>query len=223
MNPKPPRGHQKKQHYAKEVLKRLEKSIPVAETALDYETPFQLLIATVLSAQCTDVRVNQVTPKLFKAFPGPKDIVNGDPEHLISLIRSTGFFNNKAKNIIATSKQLIKTHGGEVPENLDALVALPGVGRKTANVVLSTAFGHQAIVVDTHVRRVSNRLGLSKSSDPIQIERDLSRLLPREKWTSGGHRLLLHGRHACKARLPLCGTCVLADLCPSALTPLSVL
>ncbi len=216
MKSKLPRGHQKKQQYAEEILKRLEKAIPVADTALDYQTPFQLLIATILSAQCTDVRVNQVTPKLFKAFPGPKDIVNGDPEHLISLIRSTGFFNNKAKNIIAASKQLIETHSGEVPEHLEALVALPGVGRKTANVVLGTAFGHQTIVVDTHVRRVSNRLGLSKSSDPVHIETDLSRLFPKEKWTTGAHRLLLHGRTVCKARKPLCDQCVLADVCPSA-------
>lgn len=211
-----PQPQKKERHRAEEIISRLEKAIPEADTALHYKNPFQLLIATLLSAQCTDVRVNQVTPLLFEAFPGPKDIIDGDPGLLISLIRSTGFFNNKSKNIIACSKKLIQDHQGNVPEDLDMLVALPGVGRKTANVVLSTAFGHQAIVVDTHVRRVSNRLGLVKSSDPVQIERDLSRLLPREKWTSGSHRLLLHGRHICKARKALCGACVLADICPSA-------
>ena len=161
------------------------------------------------------MRVNQVTPALFATFPGPQDIVEGDPEKLISLIRSTGFYNNKTKNIIGCSKKLLKEYQGKVPEDLEALIQLPGVGRKTANVVLGTAFGHQAIVVDTHVRRVSNRLGLSKSSDPVQIETDLNRIVPQKKWTSGAHRLLLHGRHVCKARKPQCGACVLADLCPS--------
>lgn len=142
-------------------------------------------------------------------------MVEGDSDQLIALIRSTGFFNNKAKNIIGCSRKLLEAHQGEVPENLDALIQLPGVGRKTANVVLGTAFGHQAIVVDTHVRRVSNRLGLSQSSDPVQIERDLNQLVPKNKWTSGAHRLLLHGRHVCKARKPQCGECVLTDLCPS--------
>jgi len=208
---------QKAHQHAARIIQALEKAIPDADTALDYETPFQLLIATILSAQCTDIRVNQVTPKLFATFPGPKDIVNGDPDVLISLIRSTGFFNNKAKNIIACSQKLLDLHGGEVPEALDALVALPGVGRKTANVVLGTAFGHQTIVVDTHVRRVSNRLGLSSSSDPVKIEHELMHLLPQDKWTRSGHRLLLHGRYVCKARKPLCGECALVDLCPSAI------
>ncbi len=208
--------HQQADRYVTAIIQGLEKAIPEADTALNYQTSFQLLIATILSAQCTDVRVNQVTPKFFETFPGPEDIVKGDPELIISLIRSTGFFNNKAKNIIACSKKLLEKHGGKVPEDLDALVALPGVGRKTANVVLGTAFGHQTLVVDTHVRRVSNRLGLSRSSDPVKIEADLSRLIPKEKWTATGHRLLLHGRYVCKARKPLCEECVLVDLCPSA-------
>lgn len=209
-------GDLKERRRAADIIKRLEKAIPEADTALDYETPFQLLVATILSAQCTDVRVNQVTPKLFQTFPGPNDILQGDPEVLIALIRSTGFFNNKAKNIIGCAKTLLGKHGGEVPEDLEALTALPGVGRKTANVVLGTAFGHPAIVVDTHVRRVSNRLGLSKSADPVKIEADLSRLFPKQKWTAGAHRLLLHGRRTCKARKPQCDSCVLANLCPSA-------
>ncbi len=215
MKPKTNQSNQKTRQRTALILKRLEQSIPDADTALAYETPFQLLIATILSAQCTDVRVNQVTPKLFKTFPGPKDFIQGDPELVIELIRSTGFFNNKAKNIIAASRQLIELHDGKVPENLEDLVSLPGVGRKTANVVLGTAFGRPSVVVDTHVRRVSNRLGLSKSSDPEKIEHDLMCLLPEKKWTSGAHRLLLHGRYTCKARKPMCDQCVLADLCPS--------
>ena len=211
-----PKKQQQADRYVTAIIQSLEKAIPEADTALNYQTAFQLLIATILSAQCTDVRVNQVTPQFFETFPGPEDIVRGDPELIISLIRSTGFFNNKAKNIIACSKKLLEEHGGKVPEDLDALVALPGVGRKTANVVLGTAFGHQTLVVDTHVRRVSNRLGLSRSSDPVKIEADLSRLIPKEKWTATGHRLLLHGRYVCKARKPLCEECVLVDLCPSA-------
>ncbi len=214
MNTKKPRG--KKTQNAAVILKCLETSIPEPEVALTHKSPFQLLIATILSAQCTDVRVNQVTPKLFEIFPGPEDIIKGDPEVLISLIRSTGFFNNKSKNIIACSLKLVEDFDGEVPDTLEELITLAGVGRKTANVILGEAFEQQAIVVDTHVRRVSNRLGLSKSKDPAQIEKDLMYLLPQNKWTKSAHRLLLHGRHVCKARLPLCEKCVLIDLCPSA-------
>ncbi len=213
MNAKSPRG--KKAQNAAGILKSLETAIPEPEVALTHKNPFQLLIATILSAQCTDVRVNQVTPKLFETFPGPEDIIKGDPEVLISLIRTTGFFNNKAKNIIACSLKLVENFKGEVPNTLQELITLAGVGRKTANVVLGEAFGQQAIVVDTHVRRVSNRLGLSKSNDPVQIEKDLMRLLPQKKWTASAHRLLLHGRHTCKARTPLCELCVVVDLCPS--------
>ena len=197
------------------ITQALELSIPEAETALQHKTPFQLLIATILSAQCTDVRVNQVTPSLFKAFPDPETLLKGDPEHLISLIRSTGFYRNKAKNIIGCAKRLVENFEGKVPKTFEALVSLPGVGRKTANVVLGSAFGQEAIVVDTHVRRVANRLGLSPSKDPTQIEFDLGRLLPKEKWTATAHRLLLHGRRTCKARRPLCTSCVLYCLCPS--------
>lgn len=197
------------------IIKWLESAFPEAETALTYETPFQLLIATILSAQCTDVRVNQVTPLLFKTFPGPYEILKGDPGHLISIIRSTGFYRNKAKNIIGCARRLVEVFGGEVPETIEDLVTLPGVGRKTANVVLGSAFGQAAIVVDTHVRRVANRLELTQSNDPAQIEVDLGHLLQKEKWTSGAHRLLLHGRHVCKSRRPRCDHCTLFDLCPS--------
>jgi len=195
------------------IIQTLEASIPEPETALVHETPFQLLIATILSAQCTDIRVNQVTPTLFEAFPSPRSIVEGDPDQLIALIRSTGFYRNKAKNIIGCATRLLEVFGGEVPNKLEDLVSLPGVGRKTANVVLGSAFGQSAIVVDTHVRRVANRLGLSDSKDPTKIEFELCDLLPKEKWTTAAHRLLLHGRHTCKARRPLCERCVLYELC----------
>lgn len=214
MKQKTPREKKKYQNAAI-IIKRLEKEIPDADTALNYKTPFQLLIATILSAQCTDVRVNQVTPKLFATFPGPEDIIKGDPDVLISHIRTTGFFNNKAKNIIACSKKLVADFKSEVPKTLEELISLAGVGRKTANVILGEVFGQQAIVVDTHVRRVSNRLGFSKSNNPVQIEKDLMHLLPQKKWTVSAHRLLLHGRYTCKARLPLCKTCVVVDLCTS--------
>ena len=197
------------------ILDRLEAAIPEAETALVHDTPFQLLIATILSAQCTDVRVNQVTPRLFKTFPGPKTILEGNHDLLVEIIRPTGFYRNKAKAIIGCARRLVEAFGGEVPDTLEALVTLPGVGRKTANVVLGSAFGRPAVVVDTHVRRVANRLGLSRSRDPVKIEADLRRLLPPSRWTSGSHRLLLHGRHCCKARRPQCERCPLYDLCPA--------
>ncbi|VAX31959.1 Endonuclease III [hydrothermal vent metagenome] len=212
MNAKNPSG--KKAHNAAVILKCLEAAIPEPEVALTHKNPFQLLIATILSAQCTDVRVNQVTPKLFETFPGPEDMIKGEPDVLISLIRTTGFFNNKAKNIIACSLKLVTDFDGKVPQTLAELITLAGVGRKTANVVLGEAFGQQTIVVDTHVRRVSNRLGLSQSNDPVQIEKDLQKRLPQNKWTASAHRLLLHGRHVCKSRKPLCDKCVVVDLCP---------
>lgn len=197
------------------ILKHLEKAFPTVETELRHENPFQLLIATLLSAQCTDVRVNQVTPTLFRRYRTALDFTKADPQELESIIRSTGFYKNKAKNIIGCSKALVERFGGEVPQNLDDLITLPGVWRKTANVVLGSAFGKEAIVVDTHVRRVANRLKLTRSDDPDQIEADLSQLLPRRKWTSGSHRMLLHGRYVCLARKPLCAECRLFDLCPA--------
>jgi len=204
----------KEQTRAAEIIRRLEQSIPKANTALNHDSPFQLLIATILSAQCTDVRVNQVTPILFKTFPGPMKMFQADPEKLSSIIHSTGFYKNKTKNIIGCAKRLIEVFGGEVPETLDDLISLPGVGRKTANVVLGTAFHQQTIVVDTHVRRVARRLKLTRSNDPTQIESDLNHLLDENIWTSAAHRILLHGRHVCKSRKPLCEGCALFDLCP---------
>ncbi len=204
----------KAQARAAEIIRRLERSIPKADTALNHDSPFQLLIATILSAQCTDVRVNQVTPVLFKRYPGPVEMLQADPDRLSSIIHSTGFYKNKTKNVIACARRLVDVFDGHVPENLEDLITLPGVGRKTANVVLGTVFHRQAIVVDTHVRRIARRLRLSSSNDPTQIEIDLNRLLEQKIWTSAAHRLLLHGRHVCKSRKPLCEGCTLFDLCP---------
>ncbi len=198
-----------------ETLRRLEKQFPDAETELDHANPFQLLIATILSAQCTDARVNQVTPILFRRYSTPAELMKADREELESIIRSTGFFKSKAKSLLGCAAAIVERFEGEVPERMEALVTLPGVGRKTANVVLGSAFGKPAIVVDTHVRRVSNRLRWTRSEDPDQIEVDLSRLLPEEKWTAGSHWLLLLGRYLCVARQPRCLECPLFDLCPS--------
>lgn len=198
-----------------ETLRRLENQFPDAETELDHENPFQLLIATILSAQCTDARVNQVTPILFRRYSTPADLAKADRDELESIIRPTGFFKSKAKNLVGCAAAIVNRFGGEVPASMGALVTLPGVGRKTANVVLGSAFGKPAIVVDTHVRRVSNRLKWTRSEDPDQIEIDLGRLIPEEKWTIGSHRLLLHGRYLCVARRPRCLECPLFDLCPA--------
>lgn len=205
----------KEQWRAEEMIQRLEKSFPDAETELTHENPWQLLAATILSAQCTDARVNQVTPALFRRYPTPQEISKADREELESIIRSTGFYKSKAKNMMGAAKGVVERFEGRVPETMEALVTLPGVGRKTANVVLGSAFGKPAIVVDTHVRRVANRLKLTRSDDPDQIEIDLSRLIPEKKWTSGSHRILLHGRYVCVARNPHCLECPLFDLCPA--------
>ncbi|HLG21643.1 MAG TPA: endonuclease III [Candidatus Manganitrophaceae bacterium] len=198
-----------------EILRRLEKQFPNAETELAHENPFQLLAATILSAQCTDARVNEVTPKLFRKYPAPGDLMKADRETLESIIRSTGFYKSKSNSLIGCSKELVERFGGVVPQTLDELVTLPGVGRKTANVILGSAFGKPAVIVDTHVRRVANRLKLTRSDDPDRIEEDLSRLIPVEKWTAGSHRILLHGRYICVARNPHCLECPLFDLCPA--------
>ena len=205
----------KEQSRAEEIVRRLEKSFPDAETELTHENPWQLLVATILSAQCTDVRVNQVTPGLFRRYATPQEISKADREELESIIRPTGFYKNKAKSILGAAKEVVERFDGRVPQTMEALVTLPGVGRKTANVVLGSAFGKPAVVVDTHVRRVANRLKLTRSDDPDQIEIDLSRLLPEEKWTSGSHRILLHGRYVCVARNPHCLECPIFDLCPA--------
>ena len=198
-----------------ETLRRLEQRFPNPETELHHGNPFQLLIATILSAQCTDARVNQVTPVLFRRYPTPADLAKADQAELESIIRPTGFFKSKAKSLLGCAGAIADRFGGTVPDTMEALVGLPGVGRKTANVVLGSAFGKPAIVVDTHVRRVANRLKWTRSNDPDQIEVDLGRLMPQEAWTAGSHRILLHGRYICVARSPRCLACPLFDLCPA--------
>lgn len=196
------------------LLERLEGLYPDAHCALLYGSPLQLLVATILSAQCTDVRVNQVTPPLFARYPDAHTLAAADPTELEELIRSTGFFRNKAKNIIGCAQALVLHHDGEVPRRMEELVALPGVGRKTANVVLGNVFALPAMVVDTHVKRLAGRFGWTRESDPVRIERDLCRLLPEDRWTQTGHVLILHGRALCKAPIPHCTLCPVLDLCP---------
>ncbi|HEX9942816.1 MAG TPA: endonuclease III [Thermoanaerobaculia bacterium] len=202
---------------AGEIVARLEREHPGARCALDFETPLQLLVATILAAQCTDERVNQVTPGLFRRYPTARHYAEADLPGLEEMVRTTGFFRNKARALKNLGQALLAEHGGEVPASMDALQALPGVGRKTANVVLGNAFGiDEGIAVDTHVQRLSRRLGLTEETDPEKIERDLMPLIPREGWTRFAHLLQYHGRRICKARRPECGVCPVADLCPSA-------
>lgn len=200
---------------AAKVAMRLKSEYPDAECSLDYKNPLQLLIATILSAQCTDERVNQVTPTLFKKYPNAAALSRAPIGQLEQMIQSTGFFRNKAKNVKACCQKIVDEHGGEVPQNLDDLVDLPGVGRKTANVVLGSAYGiPSGVVVDTHVARVSHRLGLTEQKDAEKIERDLMSQLAQEDWVAFSHRLIHHGRRICTARLAMCDRCVLLDLCP---------
>jgi endonuclease-3 len=202
---------------AKEVNKRLAKRYPDAQCSLDFTTPFQLLIATILAAQSTDARVNIVTKSLFRKYPDPQAFANASQVEMETDVKQTGFFRNKAKSVIACSKAIVEKHGGKVPQTIEELVTLPGVGRKTANVVLGNAFDSPAgIVVDTHVTRVSGRLGLTEQADAEKIEADLITMLPRSEWTAFSHRVIYHGRETCIARKPLCDACVLSDLCPSA-------
>ena len=202
---------------AADLYARLERDHPDARCALDYRTPFELLVATILSAQCTDKRVNMVTPALFAAYPTVASLAAARQEDVEEIIRSTGFFRNKAKSIIAMAGALVERHDGEVPRDMEALVRLPGVGRKTANVVLGNAFGrNEGIVVDTHVGRLAGRLGLTSATDPVKVEEALVPLFPRERWTMLAHLLIEHGRTVCDAKKPACGRCSLADLCPSA-------
>ena len=200
-----------------EVIPRLKREYPDARTELDWRDPLELLVATILSAQTTDVRVNQVTRGLFEKYRAAEDYAAADPAQLEEEIRPTGFYRNKARALQGMARALLERHGGEVPRTMAELVALPGVGRKTANVVLGNAFGvDEGIVVDTHVRRVSTRLGLTEEGDPEKIERDLMRVVPGEDWTIFSHLLIFHGRRVCKARKPDCPNCVLNDPCPSA-------
>jgi endonuclease-3 len=202
---------------APEILVRLKREYPDAHCALDHTGAFELLCATILSAQCTDARVNLVTPVLFDRYPDAFALAAAGQDQVEAIIRSTGFFRNKAKNLIAMAQALVSEHGGEVPRTMDELRVLPGVGRKTANVVLGNAFGINAgITVDTHVGRLSRLLVLTKHDDPEKVERDLMKLVPREDWTLVSHLLIFHGRQVCIARRPRCSACVLHDVCPSA-------
>jgi endonuclease-3 len=199
---------------ARRIVRLLTTAYPDAHCALRHEGPLQLLVATILSAQCTDARVNLVTPALFARYPDAAAFAGAERRELEGLIRSTGFFRNKARNIIACCKQLVEKHGGEVPATMEELVPLPGIGRKTANVILGNAFGVPGIPVDTHVTRLSRRMGLTEQTHPVKIERDLARLIPEKEWTMFGHRMIFHGRQVCHARRPKCEGCTLAALCP---------
>lgn len=197
------------------VDRALARLYPEAVCALHFHDPFELLVATILSAQCTDVRVNQVTPGLFRRYPGAEDMAHADLAELETLIHSTGFFRAKARNLKAMAGALVERHGGQVPRDLEALTALPGVGRKTAHVVLGNGFGiASGVVVDTHVKRLARRLGLADSDDPARIERELAERLPRTHWINVSHRLIEHGRRVCLALRPRCATCGLAPICP---------
>jgi endonuclease-3 len=196
-----------------EIAASLRHAMPVVRVELTHRSPWELLVATILSAQCTDQRVNQVTPILFERYPGPQAMAKAMPTELEALIRSTGFYKSKAKNLIGGAQVITAQFKGQVPDTMEALTSIPGVGRKTANVLLGAVFGKPAIVVDTHVRRVANRLALSNSSDPEQIERDLQSVYPQTQWTDVSQRLLLHGRYVCLARKPRCGVCPIFAVC----------
>lgn len=199
-----------------EILTRLQQVYPHSRIALDFSTPLQLLVATVLAAQCTDKKINEISPALFRRYPAARDYAEADLPELEEMVRSTGFYRNKARALKALGQALVDGHGGEVPADMEALVALPGVGRKTANAVLGNAFGKNVgITVDTHVQRLARRFGLTQETDPEKIERDLLPLVPQEGWTVWSHTLQTHGRALCKARKPECGACPVADLCPS--------
>ena len=206
---------------AAEVHRRLREQYPDARVELDFNNAFELLIATILAAQSTDQRVNIVTKSLFRKYPDPHAFANADQTEMETAVKQTGFFRNKAKAVINCSKALVERHGGEVPRTMEELVELPGVGRKTANVILGNAYGINAgVIVDTHVTRLSGRLGFTKRADPVEIERDLMKIVPRDEWTKFANHLILHGRRVCIARKPDCPNCVVNDICPSSqLTP----
>jgi endonuclease III len=202
---------------ADEVYRILESEYPDAHCALDHRNAFELTVATILSAQCTDERVNMVTPTLFEAYPTAEDLAGARQEDVEEIIHSTGFYRNKARNLIGMADAVVERHEGRVPSTMGELVKLPGVGRKTANVILGNAFGKdEGVVVDTHVKRLSNRLRFTRQKDPVKIEKDLMEIFPRERWTMLAHLLIFHGRQVCVARRPRCAECPVAHLCPSA-------
>jgi endonuclease-3 len=203
------------------VLRRLKERYPDAECALGHETAWQLLAATILSAQCTDARVNMVTPKLFARYPDAHAMAAANPADVEDIVKSTGFFRQKTKSLIEMSQDVVAKFGGEVPETLEELTTLRGVGRKTANVLIGVAFGGDGLVVDTHVKRIANLLGWTKEEDPVKIERELMKLHPRNEWTGLAHTLIHHGRAICIARRPKCAECPVNDLCPEGIRRLS--
>jgi endonuclease-3 len=209
-----PRNAAERHARVSEILRRLDEMYPKATCALIHRTPWELLVATILSAQCTDKRVNEVTPALFKKYPAIEDFAAVRPEVLAQDIRSTGFFNNKAKSIVGAARRIISEFGGKVPRTLEEMLTIPGAARKTANVVLGTAYSiASGIVVDTHVQRISRRLDLTRNTDPVKIERDLMKIIPREKWILFSHQLIHHGRALCIARKPRCAECKLEPIC----------
>jgi endonuclease III len=214
----PPRGRESalaRAERAGRICQRLQETYPEASCSLDFQSPFQLLVATILSAQCTDRRVNMVTGPLFRRWPSPAKLAAAPQSDLEEVIRTTGFFRAKAKNILGCCQALVSKHGGQVPESLEELVRLPGVGRKTANVVLGSAFGQTSgVVVDTHVGRIARRLGLTRHTDAVRAERDLIACVPESHWIPFSHQLIAHGRGVCMARRPRCESCPLMDLCP---------
>ena len=205
----------KKMVRARVIYRQLSKSYPNVRCELDYKNAFQLLVATVLSAPCTDKRVNQTTPALFKKYPNPQKIANADLRDIQKLVKSTGFFRAKAKNIKGLSNKIMEEFDGKVPSNLEDLITLPGVGRKTANVVLGHAFGIPGITVDTHFGRLSRRFGWSKQNNPVKVEFEVGELIAEKEWTNLSQRMIWHGRRVCHSRKPACGACALAKLCPS--------
>ncbi len=211
----PREAPEEKRRRAGRILRRLAAAYPDAQTALHFSSPLELLVATILSAQCTDVRVNQVTPGLFRKYRTAADYARAKPGELESDIRSTGFFNSKARSLRRAGAAIAAEHGGRVPDTMEALIKLPGVGRKTANVILGNAFGKdEGFVVDTHVGRLARRMGLTSQTDPAKVEQDLIRLVPRGQRAIAAHRLIFHGRQICKARKPACERCPVLPLCP---------
>jgi len=209
-------SEEERRERANRIYERLARAYPDATVALRHHNPYELTVATILSAQTTDERVNEVTPELFRRYPTVEDLAEADEEEVQEIIRSTGFFRNKARNIVGMARGVVEEHGGEIPRTMRALTALPGIGRKTANVILGNAFGiDEGVVVDTHVKRLSRRLGFTEEKTPVKIERDLIELFPRERWTMLAHYLIWHGRAVCDARKPLCHECVVSHLCPS--------
>ncbi|MDO8915916.1 MAG: endonuclease III [Coriobacteriia bacterium] len=208
-----------KQARACEIMRRLSALYPAAHIALDYDTPWHLLVAVILSAQTTDAGVNKVTPVLFERFPGPEDLAAADVLDVEAIVKPTGFYHNKTKLIMGSARMVVAEFGGEVPDTMEELMRLPGVARKTANIVISGAFGKvEGIAVDTHVFRLAHRFALSVEHDPNKVERDLCALIPREEWYAVNYRFIDHGRTVCTAKRPICGACTLADICPSAFT-----